>query len=261
MRWTAALNSGDSEAFAFSDSLCLCALISVCLCGECLLACIAAGWATSQRAARRLCHSPREVLFDRARVREVARWPRSIRSHAPMRRSDASCRRCEPSRWLAHRRIGTGRATSSCDTLQGRAIASFRSIPELPEGKSSLARRSTPACATSPCRSTWSMCSVPPIGLARSSMMQSPSAREVVWMQLGVRNDGAAARAEAAGIEVIMNRCPKIEFGRLRWRTVMEWGEFRHHPTIVHLKPRRNARRSPGRSRRPMSVTVSRRAR
>src|SRR5215470_15017394 len=37
----------------------------------------------------------------------------------------------------------------------------------------------------------------------------------VVWMQLGIRNDAAAARAEAAGIEVIMNRCPKIEFGRL----------------------------------------------
>src|SRR5881398_3003854 len=31
----------------------------------------------------------------------------------------------------------------------------------------------------------------------------------VVWMQLGIRND------EAAGIEIIMNRCPKIEFGRL----------------------------------------------
>jgi O-acetylhomoserine (thiol)-lyase len=37
----------------------------------------------------------------------------------------------------------------------------------------------------------------------------------VVWMQLGIRNDAAAARAEAGGIEVIMNRCPKIEFGRL----------------------------------------------
>src|SRR5260221_7663586 len=37
----------------------------------------------------------------------------------------------------------------------------------------------------------------------------------VVWMQLGIRNDEAAAMAEAAGIEVIMNRCPKIEFGRL----------------------------------------------
>ena len=34
-------------------------------------------------------------------------------------------------------------------------------------------------------------------------------------MQLGIRNDEAAARAEAAGLEVVMNRCPKIEFGRL----------------------------------------------
>ena len=38
---------------------------------------------------------------------------------------------------------------------------------------------------------------------------------KVLWMQLGVRNDEAAARAEAAGLTVIMNRCPKIEYGRL----------------------------------------------
>ena len=38
---------------------------------------------------------------------------------------------------------------------------------------------------------------------------------KVIWMQLSVRNDEAAARAEAAGIKVVMNRCPKIEFGRL----------------------------------------------
>jgi hypothetical protein len=37
----------------------------------------------------------------------------------------------------------------------------------------------------------------------------------VIWMQLSVRNDEAAARAEAAGVQVVMNRCPKIEFGRL----------------------------------------------
>ena len=38
---------------------------------------------------------------------------------------------------------------------------------------------------------------------------------KVVWMQLGIRNEAAAVTAEAAGIEVVMNRCPKIEFGRL----------------------------------------------
>ena len=37
----------------------------------------------------------------------------------------------------------------------------------------------------------------------------------VVWMQLGVCNTQAAAEAEAAGLQVIMNRCPKIEYGRL----------------------------------------------
>ncbi len=38
---------------------------------------------------------------------------------------------------------------------------------------------------------------------------------KVVWMQLGVRNDEAARIAEAAGLKVVMNRCPKIEYGRL----------------------------------------------
>ena len=38
---------------------------------------------------------------------------------------------------------------------------------------------------------------------------------QVIWMQLTVRHDEAAATAEAAGIKVVMNRCPKIEYGRL----------------------------------------------
>jgi uncharacterized protein len=38
---------------------------------------------------------------------------------------------------------------------------------------------------------------------------------KAIWMQLGVRNDAAAERAEAQGVKVVMNRCPKIEFGRL----------------------------------------------
>ena len=36
-----------------------------------------------------------------------------------------------------------------------------------------------------------------------------------IWMQLGVRNDAAARLAEEAGLKVVMNRCPKIEYGRL----------------------------------------------
>jgi predicted CoA-binding protein len=38
---------------------------------------------------------------------------------------------------------------------------------------------------------------------------------KVIWMQLTVRNDEAARLAEAAGLNVVMNRCPKIEYGRL----------------------------------------------
>jgi predicted CoA-binding protein len=38
---------------------------------------------------------------------------------------------------------------------------------------------------------------------------------KVIWMQLGVRDDAAAARAEARGVKVVMNRCPKIEYARL----------------------------------------------
>jgi hypothetical protein len=38
---------------------------------------------------------------------------------------------------------------------------------------------------------------------------------KVIWMQLSVRNDEAAARAEAAGLKVVMNRCPKMEYGKL----------------------------------------------
>ena len=38
---------------------------------------------------------------------------------------------------------------------------------------------------------------------------------KVIWMQLGSRDDAAAEKAEAAGLKVVMNRCPKIEYGRL----------------------------------------------
>ena len=45
--------------------------------------------------------------------------------------------------------------------------------------------------------------------------LKLPSPPKVIWMQLGARDDAAAEKAEAAGLKVVMNRCPKIEWGRL----------------------------------------------
>ena len=62
------------------------------------------------------------------------------------------------------------------------------------------------------------------VDIFRASQYALPIVREalalnprpqVIWMQLGVRNDDAAALAESNGMKVVMNRCPKIEYGRL----------------------------------------------
>jgi hypothetical protein len=58
-------------------------------------------------------------------------------------------------------------------------------------------------------------------------------------MQHGVRNDEAAAEAEAAGLRVVMNRCPKIEYGRLSGE--IGWAGV-NSGTISSLRPKLAAR-------------------
>jgi predicted CoA-binding protein len=57
----------------------------------------------------------------------------------------------------------------------------------------------------------------------------------IVWMQLGIRDDDAAARGTAAGLTMIMDRCPKIEFGRLH--AELSWGGF--NSRIISSRRRR----------------------
>jgi predicted CoA-binding protein len=61
----------------------------------------------------------------------------------------------------------------------------------------------------------------------------------VIWMQLGVRDAAAAERAERAGLQVVMNRCPKIEWGRLH--SELSWGGF--NSRVITAKRRRLAAR------------------
>jgi len=51
-------------------------------------------------------------------------------------------------------------------------------------------------------------------GIVKEALALKPRP-QVIWMQLGVRSDEAAKLAEDAGLKVVMNRCPKIEYGRL----------------------------------------------
>ena len=74
---------------------------------------------------------------------------------------------------------------------------------------------------------------------------------KVIWMQLGVRHDEAAARAEAAGIQVVMNRCPKIEYGQIFRRDRMD----RRQQRRAVVEEADHARRFPE-FRRPPALTA-----
>ena len=72
---------------------------------------------------------------------------------------------------------------------------------------------------------------VPAITNEALSLNQQP---KVIWMQLGVENTEAARLAEANGIKVVMNRCPKIEYGRLSGE--IGWGGINSR-TISSKRP------------------------
>jgi uncharacterized protein len=55
---------------------------------------------------------------------------------------------------------------------------------------------------------------------------------KVIWMQLSVRNDEAAALAEAAGLRLVMDRCPKMEYGKLSG----EWGWVGGNSGVISSK-------------------------
>jgi uncharacterized protein len=65
--------------------------------------------------------------------------------------------------------------------------------------------------------------------------LQDQLQAKVIWMQLSVRNDAAAVEAEEAGMKVVMNRCPKIEYGRLSGE--LNWAGV-YSGTISSLVPK-----------------------
>jgi len=74
------------------------------------------------------------------------------------------------------------------------------------------------------------------LGVAREAIaLKDKLLLKVLWLQLGVRNEEAAAEAEAAGLKVVMNRCPKIEYGRLSGE--IGWAGV-NSGTISSLRPK-----------------------
>lgn len=72
------------------------------------------------------------------------------------------------------------------------------------------------------------------VGSVVDEALSLATAPKVIWMQLGVINHEAAAKAEAAGLRVVMNRCPKIEYARLSGE--LGWNGF--NTRVVTAKKR-----------------------
>ncbi|MEM8749756.1 MAG: CoA-binding protein [Pseudomonadota bacterium] len=68
-----------------------------------------------------------------------------------------------------------------------------------------------------------------------SEIMRMPELPKVVWLQLGIRDDAIASALEMAGITVIQDRCPKIEYARLCGE--IGWTGF-NRKTISSRKPK-----------------------
>ena len=94
----------------------------------------------------------------------------------------------------------------------------YRAIPVNPNaaGETIHGEKCYAALAAMPeARSTWSTSFAAARRRGRPSTRRSQIGAKIVWTQLGVRDDAAAARAEARGIQVVMDRCPAIEIPRL----------------------------------------------
>ena len=78
------------------------------------------------------------------------------------------------------------------------------------------------------------------LAVTREALALDPLPK-VIWMQLSVRNDEAARLAEARGVAVVMNRCPKMEYGKLSG----EWAWVGGNPGLV--SSRRQTRHASGR--------------